>query len=265
MKKFWVLLLLLISSVVFSFETALGTMPYWNNLHPSYKIYQEKAALHIDMEQNECAKFVNRLFKYRFDKLIWGNAWDTQLNDKNLKYLSLEWIIDFDSYDREQNFRLIDRRLRVQHFTKLYDAIESDYHRTGILGFMYRYSFAKDFLTEDVLPQTHVAFLAGKQAFVIINITNETRTIKDVLEENYGKIKDNESNFLEKKLGYSLYHILLPGQEITYQDYLIEQQFQQQIESVSLLSVFLRKHRNNRVTPILRPVSFSRITNEVFK
>jgi hypothetical protein len=265
MKKVFIWFLVFASSSAFAVEISTQNNYFWSNTHLNYTKYQAQAAKHIDMQQNECAKFVNRLFKYRFDKLIWGNAWDTQINKQNLSYLTLEWNINPDSYSRKKDFRLNDYKDRVKHFSQLYTSIESKYHPIGIIGFLYRYSSSKHFLTEDLLPQTHVAFLAGRQEFSITNTQNKTTTLKDLLEKTYGNIHEHEINLTEERLGYSLHHILLPGQSLTYQDYLLEQQFQQNIESVSLLSIFLRKHRNNKTTPILRPVSFSRITNKVFQ
>lgn len=266
LQKGLVIFLVLATRWVVHAETvSLSSEPFWDVQHPLYNTYQQQAATHINMAQNECAKFVNRLFKYRFGKFIWGNAWDMQLQSPNQTYLHLVWQIDPQSYDRSNNFELKNYQDRVEHFQALYETIESDYHPIGVVGFLYRYSSAKDFLTTEVLPQTHVAFLAGRQTFTLTNVSPQTQTLQAVLEKQYGQIHDYEIPLTEARLGYSLYHILLPGQSIEYDDYLLEQQFQGRIESLSLLSVFLRKHRNNHKTSILRPVSFSRITYEVFR
>lgn len=261
MKKFFLVWLLL--NVANAQSSAL--IPYRTNDHPFYYEYRDKAAQYINMSQNECAKFVNRLFALRFKKYIWGNAWDMQLNDQNLLYLRLEWLVPETDYDREANFSLRVPETRVKHFESLYKAIKSDYHQTGVVGFLYRYSFAKDFLVVGNLPQTHIAFLAGKHDFAIKNESDTTQTIQEILELQYGILYDYEIPLTEKILKTSIQNVLAPGETFFYTDYLLEQQFQKKIEAVSLLSIYLRKHRNNRVSPILRPTSFSRVTNEVFQ
>lgn len=237
-----------------------------------YAQFRKKAAEQIDDTKNECAKFVNRIFQARFKKNIWGNAWDIQINDQNLKYLSLEWQLPESEFLRHKNFQLKTPQDRIKHFEELYKTIENKPHRIGVIGFMYRYSAAKDFLVPGVLPQTHISFLAGEKIFSITNTTQQTVTIRQLLEDQYGKIHDFEAAFVNSRLNqaknwvekrYSLDSKIKPGASFFYHDYLIEEQFQF-VRSDSLLGIFLRKHRNNHISALLRPVSFSRITPAVW-
>ncbi len=230
-----------------------------------YATFRQKAESYLSGgETNECAKFVNRMFLVRFGKLMFGNAWDLQLNEENRKFIKLLWRLKETDFNRENDLRLYNYQDRGNHFRQLYSIIEVQKHPIGVIGFMYRYSFYRDQIVafENVIPQSHIAFLAGKKKFFFENISNSPKYLEEVINEKYGEMHDYEKDFVWKRV--PLRKILAPGEKHYYDDYLIEEQFKK-VKAESLLEVFLRKHRNNRITPLFRPVSFSRISDELIE
>ena len=150
------------------------------------------------------------------------------------------------------------------HFDDLYASIRSQEVPVGGVGFVYRYSFYREELAQDtsVLPQTHVAFLAGEKEFFFQNMSDIPASLEEVLVTQYGTIHDYERSFLDARV--DLKQILAPGEKYHYQDYLIQEHFKV-VREESLLELFLRKHRNNRITPLLRPVSFSSLSEDLEK
>jgi len=250
-------------------------------LDPAYNQFFEYARSQVNDDLDECAKFVNRIFWARFDTLIWGDAWTIQLRDQNQPYLDLVWKLDEAEFS-QKTYWVNTPEDRVRHFEDLYMAIEQEDNPTGVAGFLYRYSGSHQKLRElygagqksgkDFLPQTHISFIAGRKLFSEKNTTNVTQSVKSLLEAKYGQIHDFEELFVNEKLSArkSLPHRFIdlesqidPGQSFWYYDYFVQEQFLFSRED-SLLGVFLRKHRNNKVTALLRPVSFSRVKADLF-
>lgn len=226
--------------------------------HSRYQSFFEKASESVSENSNECAKFVNRLFLARFGKMMFGSAWTLQLKPENKEFLDLVWQLKEDQFDRSNNFSLYHYTDRIDHFEKLYNLLDNDEHPIGVLGFLYHFSGYKEVVAShpEWLPQTHVAFLAGRTSFTIQNTTTSPQTIEQILVAEHGQIHDFEREFLKKRIRLDIE--LLPGSTYTYNDYLVEEHFRKPMKG-SLLELFLRKHRNNRTTPLLRPVSYSRI------
>ena len=132
----------------------------------------------------------------------------------------------------------------------------------GVLGFVYRYSFYREYVggLENRISQTHVTFLAGRKTFYFENTFDHPKSLEALLVDKYGVIHDIERAFIENKV--SLDQVLEPGERVYYDDYLVEEQFKY-VQAASLLEVYLRKHRNNRVSSLLRPVSYSRIAQPI--
>ncbi len=230
-----------------------------------YSAYRDRAAeFLLNPYSNECARFVNRMFFVRFGKLIYGNAWDLQLKTANQKFLNLVWQLPEKEFLRNYGLRLRKKEDRIKHFQKLYSVLQNEKHPIGVLGFVYRYSFFKNEVAslKNTLPQTHVAFLAGRKWFYFENDSDRSRTLETVLTEKYGVIHDFEREFVGEHV--PLRKVLRPGERIYYQDFLVEEQFKK-VRSGSLLALYLRKHRNNRVTSLLRPVSYSRISDNLIR
>lgn len=238
--------------------------------NPRYNDFFITAAEQVDDTKNECAKFVNRLFSARFKNFIWGNAWDLQTRAENKKFLTLSWKLD-DDEALDADYRLRNPEDRLKHFEDLYETVDRLRYPIGVMGFMYRYSFSRDIIKKsaDFFPQTHVNFLSGAKLFGVRNESDLPQTVRALLEERYGKIHDFEEDFVNTRLNVrkkyaekfvTLDTVLSPQEQFWYQDYMIEEQFQFARKD-SLLGIFLRKHRNNKTTSLLRPVSFSRISD----
>jgi len=227
-----------------------------------YEVFREAAAKYITPYTNQCALFVNRLFQARFGRLMFGNAWELQLHPDNAGFLDLVWRLGEDDYDRSRNLALKNVEDRVEHFEQLYDVLDHEKTPVGVIGFLYQYSAYREYVADNtkVLPQTHITFLAGRKAFRVVNGGDAPQTIREILTGKYGVIHDFEEPFLKKHL--PLDAILAPEEDYVYVDYLIEEQFKT-VTSGSLLEVFLRKHRNNHITPLVRPVSYSRVSQEI--
>ncbi len=226
---------------------------------PAYSVFFEKASQSVGVGTSECARFVNRIFGARFGFLPFGDAWTMQLAPENQPFLKLVWQLGKDQFDPE-TLLLLHAEARVEHFRDLYSALEREEYPIGVLGFLYRFSSWSEHiaLRSNVLPQTHVAFLAGRKAFEIKNPTSAPQTLEQILVEKFGVIHDFERDFVNECVPLSLE--LAPGAVYTYSDFLVEEHFREPM-SGSLLELFLRKHKNNRTTPLLRPVSFSRISD----
>lgn len=231
---------------------------------PMYETFFEKAASKVGENTSECAKFVNRIFLARFGKMMFGDAWTLQILPENQKYLDLVWRLKENQFIRKQELALPHYEDRVEHFNELYAVLENDEHPIGVLGFVFQYSFYRENIAAhpEWLPQTHVAFLAGRKQFSIQNTSSKPQTIEQILSEEFGKIHEFERDFVNEKVPLSIE--LLPGGTYFYNDYLIEEHFRSPMKG-SLLELFLRKHRNNRTTPLLRPVSYSRISKELIR
>ena len=228
-----------------------------------YGVFLKEAAKSITPHTNQCALFVNRIFLARFGRAIFGNAWEMQLHPDNQKYLTLVWRLTEDDYDRSANLALYDYTDRVDHYRRLYRELDKIKNPVGTLGFLYHYSAYREYVAANpkVLPQTHITFVAGRKTFDITNDSDTSQTIEEILVAKHGIIHDFERPLLKER-NIPLTEILEPGQSYTYIDYLIEEQFKV-IQSNSLLEVFLRKHKNNRTTPLVRPVSYSQISEEL--
>jgi len=240
-------------------ETSLPTQIPLEN--PKYISFFEKASQAVGTNTSECARFVNRIFGARFGFFPFGNAWTMQTAPENQKALTLLWQLGKDQYN-PQTLQLNDSKDRVRHFEKLYSVLAKGKYPIGVLGFMYQFSFYQEEILShpQFLPQSHVVFLAGKKSFVIENETDGILTVEQILTEKWGVIHDFERSFVLKYV--PLEQELLPKGKIKYEDYLVEEHFKSPMRG-SLLELFLRKHRNNHITPLLRPVSFSRISDEL--
>lgn len=227
-----------------------------------YAGFFEKASKAVGLNTSECARFVNRIFGARFGFFPFGNAWTMQIAPENKKFLTLTWLLEKSQYN-PKTLSLYDHKDRVRHFETLYSVLEGEYS-VGVLGFMYYFSsYQENILSHpDYFPQSHVVFLAGEKDFVIENTTQSPQTIEQILTDQWGVIHDFERSFVEKRIPLEVE--LLPGGKIMYRDYLIEEHFRVPMRG-SLLELFLRKHRNNRITPLLRPVSFSRISDTLIR
>lgn len=227
----------------------------------NYTMYRNKAATYLsEGASNECAKFVNRMFLLRFGKLMFGNAWDLQIINKDL--LDFVWSIPEDSFT--ETLRLKKITDRIKHFQELYAVLDEEKTPVGVLGFVYKYSFYKDYVASlsNRIPQTHITFLAGRKYFYFENESEIPKSLEEILVDKYGVIHDIERAFVDNKV--KLDRILQPRDRVYYNDYLVEEQFKK-VQGESLLEVFLRKHRNNRVSSLLRPVSYSRVTQSIIK
>ena len=233
---------------------------------PEYSRFREKAAKALTAGEEECAKFVNRLFLARFGKMMFGDAWTMQIKPENLEYLMMEWKLPETEFFRNRALALSHYTDRVRHFEDLYDVLQQQEYPIGVLGWIYHYSNWRQFLASrrDLLPQSHVSFLAGKKIFFIENTTDKETTLQDILEKKYGNIHDFEKPFVEKLLGIKIRAKIRPGEKFMYEDFLIEENFKY-VRAESFLAVFLRKHTGNGITPLLRPVSFSRISDSIIQ
>lgn len=229
---------------------------------PYYERFRAKAAEAIDDNMSHCAKFFNRMMAQRFGVTTFGSAWTLQDKKENKTFLDDVWQLSDSEFKRDEDFRLHSVEARVDHYRKLYEILDNEAYPIGVLGFMYKYSFYKQTLLDfpQFRPQSHVSFLAGKKVFEIKNNTDTAQTVQSLLEAEHGGIHDFEQDFVNTRV--PLDQVLQPGEVVHYDDYLVEEQFRTLMNG-SLLEVFLRKHRNNRVTPLLRPVSYSRISQSI--
>lgn len=228
----------------------------------NYAQYREKAESQIDTKKSLCAKFVNRLFLARFGQSIYGNAWDMQLNSQNQKYLELIYRLPENRFSRANNLSLFSVEDRSKIYEEFYEMLDQEKTPIGVLGFLYQFSNEREQLSKNktVLPQSHVGFLAGRKEFYFQNTLQTSQSLRKVIVEKYGMVHDFEEAFLASRV--DLEKILQPNEKYRYQDYLVEEHFRG-IKAGSLLEIFLRKHRNNRKTPLLRPVSYSRISEKL--
>ena len=229
-----------------------------------YDIFRKKVSTIVGKNTSDCALFVNRMFLYRFGKMMFGNAWSIPIKKENQAYLDLVWKLDESQYIREENLRLHNVEDRVAHFEELYDVLDKEERPLGTIGFLYHYSFYRSLVAahKEWLPQTHITFLAGKKKFYIENKTDIEQTIEKILVKKFGIIHDFERDFVNKKV--PLNKKMKPGEKYAYEDYLIEEHAKI-VRHGSLLELFLTKHRNNHITPLFRPVSYSRVSKEILK
>lgn len=262
----------LIFSGIFSVQLAFGAPKDLFRLdleNPEYSTYFEEAKGTVDDTKNECAKFLNRIFSARFGVFLWGNAWDLPLREQNQRYIDLIWRVPEEDFQTDSLW-VRDPMDRLYDFQELYSVVDEQEYPIGVLGFLYRYSGVKDLLREaKALPQSHVSFLAGKKSFKIANASNTQKTVRDLLEDQYGIIHPFEESFVNERLLSDQYFVgkrvsldtVLKSQEFFWiHDYLIEEQFRFS-RTDSLLGLFLRKHRNNKKEALLRPVSFARLSD----
>ncbi|MCF7917646.1 hypothetical protein K9L27_01410 [Candidatus Gracilibacteria bacterium] len=230
----------------------------------AYEAFFEKTSEFVGENTQECAKFVNRMFLTRFGKLMFGNAWTLQLLPENKEYLNLVWRLKEDQFNRKDLLSLDHYEDRVEHFKELYQELDSEAYPIGVIGFVYQYSFHREEVAShpEWLPQTHVAFIAGRKSFVVQNNSTKTQTLEEIIEAKHGDMHPWEREFIASRL--PLETALLPGGQYAYNDYLIEEHFRKPM-SGSLLELVLRKHPNNRITSLLRPVSYSQISAELIK
>ena len=227
-----------------------------------YEVFRKHASKSVSEYTSECAKFVNRIFSLRFGRLIFGDAWTMQLHPDNQKFLKLIWRLDESEFIRDKSLALKNNEDRIKHFQKLYKILDQEKTPIGVIGFVYRFSFWRDHVAKlpNVLPQTHIAFLAGQKEFFFENDSDQPQSLEKIITEKFGQVHDFEQDFVNERVNLS--KVLQPKEKYFYDDYLIEEQFKK-VTAGSLLELFLRKHRNNRITPLLRPVSFSRISDEL--
>lgn len=229
-----------------------------------YSSFFDEVSQYVGEETSDCALFVNKMLRERFNILVYGNAWDLQAKEPNKKYLTFAWSIPKSEVyrDNDFNFPWGSFSQRIDHFQELYETLDAQEYPIGVIGFIYKYSAYKNVLHTYpfILPQTHVVFVAGKKDFVIQNNTDTIQTIENILVAQHGTIKHYEWDFVNSKV--PLNKVLLPGESFLYEDYLIEEHFRKAMRG-SLLELFLRKHRNNRVEEILRPISFSRLSDDI--
>ncbi len=233
--------------------------------HEKYSLFFKKASSQVKDKSEDCAKFVNRMFLARFNALVFGSAWNLQLKTENQKYMTMKWRLpedEFLRYKGNQPLALKTDEDRIRHFEMLYDALQKEDDPIGVIGWVYRFSFNRAAVAKhkDWLQQTHVTFIAGRKKFEIKNEGNKEQSVQDLLEAVHGGIHDFERDFVDNIV--DLDQVLKPGESAYYDDFLIEEHYYS-VMSGSLLELFLRKHRNNRVTPLLRPVSFSSISDDL--
>ena len=219
----------------------------------------------------ECSRFVNRNFYARFGEFIWGSAWDYHEEAEKRGLLKFKWRVNDDDID-PVTLKLKERRFRESHYGELYKVLDGLEVPVGVAGFFYEFSFFTDKLFRpDVLRQTHVAMIAGRKTFVVENESDEVLTLKELWERRLGVIHDYEVGFINDRLRrgnmfarrvLSLDTVMAPGDRVAYRDYLVEEQFRT-VRRHSLLEMYLKKHRNNHVMSLLRPVSFMQVSGEV--
>lgn len=230
--------------------------------HPDFGQYQADAENLLWQGDHLCAAFINRLIMRRFGFMPYGHAWTMQSHPANQALFDHVWQLGTDQYNRDPNLSLHDYQDRIDHYKQLYRALNRDPNPIGVLGFVYQYSTFKQTIYEhpEYLAQTHVQFLAGRQDFTVTNVSTRPMTVGQILETEYGKIHDFERTFVQSIV--DLTHVLARGESYVYSDYLVQEYFRS-VQDRSLLAVFLQKHRNNRVTPLLRPVSYSGLNNKI--
>lgn len=235
---------------------------------PLYLTYFEAVSRLVGTHSSDCAKFVNRMIWFQFGTPIWGNAWDVQKRKDNQEILDLLWQVSPQEHHQENGlwYPWGSFSQRIQHFQELYDVLEKQENPLGIIGFVYRYSDYREMVSQSSssapMPQTHVAFLAGKKMFNLVNDTDQKKSIKDLLQEKYGVIKSYEYDFVNEV--FPLEDIMESGAVFSYEDYLVEEHFLKPVRG-SLMEIFLRKHRNNRVEEILRPMSYSQLSSQILE
>lgn len=228
-----------------------------------YSRYRETVEGYLP-EGDYCALFVNRMFLLRYNLEVYGNAWTMQLHPQNQQWMDLKWKLSEEDFNRSNRLALFQKEDRIKHYTELYDVLDNEKDPVGVAGFVYHYSIYKDELAQSsakkTLAQTHVAHIAGRKLFSFVNESTVPKTLESVLVEKYGTIHDYEKEFIERHV--RLNTLLQPNDEYFYTDYLVEENFKGVIHG-SLLELVLRKHRNNKITPLLRPVSYSQVKDEV--
>jgi len=252
------------SQQAFALEELQSNIPVQVDVaHEKYSVFFQKALQSVEKGQSECAKLVNRLFLARFDKMMFGDAWTLQLAPANQEFLDLVWRLGEDQFTRPGLY-LNDLNDRTKHYRMLYSLLDKEKYSIGVLGFMYRFSDWREHISANLkwMPQTHVAFLAGRKSFEIKNESSSIKTIEEILGEKYGNLLDNEKAFVNFRVPLSLE--LLSNGSYFYNDYLLEEHFKGAI-SGSLLEMFLRKDSKIKKTSLFRPVSFSRISREIIK
>lgn len=230
-------------------------------LDPRYAQFREKAREHIDEKKEQCAKFINRLFLARFGKMIFGDAWTMQLHPDNQRYLNLLWRLPEAEISREKILSFKSYTNRIRSYQEIYRILDSSSYPVGVMGTLYYFSPFKKVLAKKPswLPQTHVSFISGKSRFEIVNNEEKPQKIREILTQKYGIIHDYEVPFLLSRI--KLNFVLKPGEIYSFTDYLLEEHFRG-VRTSSLLEFSLQKHKNG-LTPILSPVSFSLISDEI--
>lgn len=246
------------SAVVVS-ENKVET-PFLSLTDPNYSKYREQLAKVIPYG-NHCALFVNRMISLRYGVQVYGDAWTMQLHPTNQQWLELVWRLPETEFNRKNNLQLLNKESRITHYEKLYEVLDAEEDAQGVIGFVYTFSNSLEPLSQSTarktLAQTHVGYVAGKTSFSFKNDTSEAMTLEKLIGKQHGDLHDFETPFVAKHVNLETW--LEPGDEYFYEDYSVEEFFKGVVEG-SLLEVFLRKHRNNRVTPLLRPASYSQIT-----
>lgn len=230
---------------------------------PLFQEDRKKAEANIITHFGQCAKFLNRLFYYRYNKQVFGNAWDLQLHPDNKEFLTLSWQIPQDSFKRAGLLRLKDRTERMTHIKSLYEFLDSQENPTGALGSVYRFSGYREEIASNskVLAQTHISLVSNKQLFSFTNTKDTPQTLEEIITTQYGPMRDFEKEYFNTKLPLNL--LIQPGKKYTFSDYLVEEEIFG-VQAESLLQVFLRKEIRNGIDyPQLRPNSFSTLSSSL--
>lgn len=247
-------------SVVFISETQKEPTPFLPLSDPNYSKYREELAK-VMPYGNHCALFVNRMIRMRYGVPVYGDAWTMQLHPTNQQWVELVWRLPESEFNRKNNLQLLKKEDRIKHYQELYEVLDAQEDAQGVIGFVYTFSNHLEQLSQSTakktIAQTHVGYVAGKTSFSFKNDTEEALTLEKLIGEKYGNLHDFEKPFVAQKVNLETW--LEPGDEYFYEDYSVEEYFMGVVEG-SLLEVFLRKHRNNRINPLLRPASYSQIT-----
>jgi hypothetical protein len=217
-------------------------------------------ALAADEPPDDCARFVNQVLGQKLRRRVRGNAWDVQLLPSNRHALTLVWRIPDESYVRDERLLLRRSGDRVEHFRQLYATLEREGRPRGVIGFVFRHSPWRAVVARQraALPQTHIAYLAGRRQFFVQNDTSGPRSVEQLLGASWGPIGPLERPLAERILRTQLTVVLSPGARVGFTDFVLQQRFVRDREC-ALLEMLLRKLPGADRIPSFRPVSFSRL------
>ena len=239
-----------------------SNIPFQINLKSlNYFNLQQEISPQIADSISLCAKFVNNFFYLKNGIFIYGNAWTIQSNYKYKKYLYLLWK-SHENYSL-QEFNKYNKQLRLNNFKELYKKLDKESNPEGLIGFLYHFSNYKSELKTAKFKQTHITYCSGRKRFTIKNTTSKNLKIREILTQEYGYLTLLDEQFVTKR-GINLNQSLKPQETYFYNDYLIEEQFRK-LTHRSLLAIFLQKQRNDKVTWLLAPVSYSQLSLDLIQ